>query len=132
VRLFLARLDIANRGDADARAAAIRKEIEQGLDKVESLDEDRILRRFVNLVESTIRTNYFQRGKDGAPKPYFSVKLDSRTVDELPEPRPLVEIWVYSTRMEGIHLRGGKVARGGIRWSDRREDFRTEILGLMK
>jgi glutamate dehydrogenase len=132
VRLFLTRLDIANQKDADARAGAIRKEIEQGLDKVESLDEDRILRRFVNLVESTIRTNYFQRGKDGTPKPYFSVKLDSRMVDELPEPRPLVEIWVYSPRMEGIHLRGGKVARGGIRWSDRREDFRTEILGLMK
>ena len=132
VRLFLARFDISSRADVEAAAAAIRKQIEQGLDKVESLDEDRILRRFMNLVESTIRTNFFQRGKDGQPKAYFSVKLDSRKVDELPEPRPLFEIWVYSPRMEGIHLRGGKVARGGIRWSDRREDFRTEILGLMK
>jgi len=132
VELFLARADPAGPKEAEARAGALKKQIEQGLDKVESLDEDRILRRFVNLVEATLRTDYFQTGKDGGPKPYFSVKLDSHKVDELPEPRPLYEIWVYSPRMEGIHLRGGKVARGGIRWSDRREDFRTEILGLMK
>ncbi len=97
-----------------------------------SADQDRILRRFFNLVEATRRTNYFQPGDEGGLKPYLSFKLDSRAVDELPLPRPMFEIFVYSPRMEGIHLRGGKVARGGIRWSDRREDFRTEILGLMK
>ncbi|HUI18060.1 MAG TPA: NAD-glutamate dehydrogenase [Alphaproteobacteria bacterium] len=132
VELFLAHFDPARQADAAERSAALAKEIEEGLDKVESLDEDRIIRRFVNLVQASLRTNYFQKGKDGEAKPYFSVKLDSRKLEELPEPHPLFEIWVYSPRMEGIHLRGGRVARGGIRWSDRREDFRTEILGLMK
>ena len=80
----------------------------------------------------TLRTNYFQKAADGGPKPYLSFKLDSRAIDDLPLPRPMVEVFVYSPRMEGVHLRGGKVARGGLRWSDRREDFRTEILGLMK
>ena len=107
-------------------------EIDHALDDVANLDEDRILRRFLNLVRSTLRTNYFQKCADGELKPYLSMKLDSRSVDELPLPRPMVEVWVYSPRVEAIHLRGGKVARGGIRWSDRREDFRTEILGLMK
>src|SRR4029077_1046979 len=97
------------------------------LDAVTNLDEDRILRRFLNLVQSTLRTNFFQRGQH-----CISFKLDSRMVDDLPLPRPLVEIWVHSPRVEAIHLRGGRVARGGIRWSDRREDFRTEILSLMK
>ncbi len=132
VELFLARFDPRRQTDAEVQCAALAKEIEQELDKVESLDEDRILRRFVNLVDAMVRTNYFQTGKDGAPKPYLSFKFDSRKVDELPEPHPLFEIWVYAPRMEGIHLRAGRVARGGIRWSDRREDFRTEILGLMK
>ena len=91
-----------------------------------TLDEDRILRRFLNAVRCSLRTNYWH------DKEWISFKVDSRTIDELPAPRPLVEIFVYSPRMEGIHLRGGRVARGGIRWSDRREDFRTEILGLMK
>ncbi|EWY40487.1 NAD-glutamate dehydrogenase [Skermanella stibiiresistens SB22] len=107
-------------------------EIDHALDGVANLDEDRILRRFLNLVRSTLRTNYYQKAADGGVKPYVSMKLDSRGVDELPLPRPMVEVWVYSPRVEAIHLRGGKVARGGIRWSDRREDFRTEILGLMK
>ena len=132
VALFLAYFDPARQAGAAERAVALAKEIEAGLDQVESLDEDRIIRRFVNLVQASLRTNYFQKGKDGGPKPYLSVKLDSRKLEELPEPHPLFEIWVYSPRMEGIHLRGGRVARGGIRWSDRREDFRTEILGLMK
>ncbi len=95
-------------------------------EKVATLDEDRILRRFLNAVTSTLRTNYWQE------KEWISFKIDSRAIDDLPAPRPLVEIFVYSPRMEGIHLRGGRVARGGIRWSDRREDFRTEILALMK
>jgi glutamate dehydrogenase len=106
--------------------------IEQDLARVENLDEDRILRRYVNLVAATLRTNYWQVGADGAPKPYVSFKLDSKQVEGLPLPKPYVEIWVYAPRVEGIHLRGGRVARGGLRWSDRREDFRTEVLGLVK
>ena len=96
------------------------------LNDVQALDEERILRRFLNAIQCSLRTNYFL-GKE-----WISFKVDSRAIDELPAPRPLFEIFVYSPRMEGIHLRGGRVARGGIRWSDRREDFRTEILGLMK
>ncbi len=99
---------------------------EKSLDQVVNADDDRILRRFLGLIRATLRTNYFQ------DRLYLSLKLDSRRIDDLPLPRPMVEIFVHSPRMEGIHLRGGKVARGGIRWSDRREDFRTEILGLMK
>ncbi len=102
------------------------------LDDVANLDEDRILRSFLLLVQKSLRTNYFQRDAAGTPKPYLSVKLASREIDLLPAPRPLVEIFVYSPRVEAIHLRGGKVARGGIRWSDRKEDFRTEILGLRR
>ena len=99
---------------------------------VATLDEDRILRRFLNAVRCTLAHQLLADAPDGAPKEWISFKIDSRAIDELPAPRPLVEIFVYSPRMEGIHLRGGRVARGGIRWSDRREDFRTEILGLMK
>ncbi|MGE0661008.1 MAG: NAD-glutamate dehydrogenase domain-containing protein, partial [Reyranellaceae bacterium] len=107
-------------------------EIATALDGVSSLDDDRMLRRFLNAMTATLRTNYFQPGEDGHAKPWISFKLDSRRIDDLPLPRPMVEIFVYSARAEAIHLRGGKIARGGIRWSDRREDFRTEILGLMK
>ena len=97
-----------------------------------TLDEDRILRRFLNARALHAAHQLLADRADGAPKDWISFKIDSRAIDELPAPRPLVEIFVYSPRMEGIHLRGGRVARGGIRWSDRREDFRTEILGLMK
>ncbi|HIJ61238.1 MAG TPA: NAD-glutamate dehydrogenase [Rhodospirillaceae bacterium] len=128
VRLFESRFDPAGAGEGAEVAAALDK----ALEAVVSADEDRILRRFLNLVDCTLRTNYFQSGPGGAPKSYLSLKLDSRRVLGLPLPRPMVEIFVYSPRMEGIHLRGGKVSRGGIRWSDRPEDFRTEILGLMK
>ena len=114
------------------RPARIRNRLAAALDAVEDLDQDRILRRYLNLVLATLRTNYYQTGSDGGRKPYISFKIDSGTVEDLPEPAPMFEIFVYSPRMEAIHLRGGKVARGGIRWSDRREDFRTEILGLMK
>ncbi|MBP2302924.1 NAD-glutamate dehydrogenase [Azospirillum picis] len=127
-RLFAARFDPARREDE----GHILEQIEDALDAVTNLDDDRILRRFVNLIRATLRTNAYQSGADGAPKAHLSVKLDSGSVEELPLPRPWVEVFVYSPRMEGVHLRGGKVARGGIRWSDRREDFRTEILGLMK
>jgi glutamate dehydrogenase len=108
------------------------REFTAGLDAVVNLDEDRILRRFANAVDATLRTNFYLRDEDGEPRTYVSFKFDSARVDELPEPRPKKEIFVYSPRMEGCHLRGGDVARGGIRWSDRREDFRTEILGLQK
>jgi glutamate dehydrogenase len=126
--LFLALFDPAGGPDPQK----IEAEIATALDRVASADEDRILRRFLNAVTSTLRTNFFRTGSDGAPRPWLSIKLDSRKLDELPLPRPLVEIFVYSPRVEGIHLRFGKVARGGLRWSDRREDFRTEILGLVK
>ncbi|MDP6883442.1 MAG: NAD-glutamate dehydrogenase, partial [Rhodospirillales bacterium] len=132
VELFVTLFDPAGTAKAARRARRIQGKLSHGLEAVESADEDRILRRFLNVVEATLRTNYFQPAADGAPKPYLSVKLDSQRVDDLPLPRPMVEVFVYSPRVEAIHLRGGKVARGGIRWSDRREDFRTEILGLMK
>jgi glutamate dehydrogenase len=131
VALFHARFDPA--GDASRRDGAdLVADIEQALDAVQSLDEDRILRRFLDLMQACLRTNYYQKGADGRPKPYISFKFDSTQVAELPKPRPFREIWVYGARVEAIHLRGGKVARGGLRWSDRREDFRTEVLGLMK
>ncbi len=113
------------------KVKALVKRLEADLEKVQSADEDRILRRFINLVMSMLRTNFYHT-HDGAPKPYLSFKLDSEMVDELPLPRPFREIFVYSPRVEGVHLRFGMVARGGLRWSDRREDFRTEILGLVK
>jgi glutamate dehydrogenase len=113
-------------------AGGIRAQVEDALDRVKNPDEDRILRLYLTLIEATLRTNYYQRDENGNRKPYLSFKLDSQSIRELPLPRPLFEISVYSPAMEGIHLRAGKVARGGIRWSDRREDFRTEVLGLMK
>jgi glutamate dehydrogenase len=135
MRLFHALHDPARDGGAEDRQTAARGiavEIDHMLDAVSNLDEDRILRRFLNLVRSTLRTNFYQRRPEGGPKPYLALKLDSKAIDELPLPRPMVEVFVYSPRVEAVHLRGGKVARGGIRWSDRREDFRTEVLGLMK
>ncbi|MBI1209064.1 MAG: NAD-glutamate dehydrogenase [Azospirillum sp.] len=132
VALFYAQLDPVQAAEAEQRCSASLDTLAAALEEVSNLDEDRILRRFVNLTRSTLRTNFFQCGADGAPKPYLSFKLDSAALDELPLPRPMFEVSVYSPRVEGIHLRGGKVARGGIRWSDRREDFRTEILGLIK
>ncbi|MDE1972797.1 MAG: NAD-glutamate dehydrogenase, partial [Hyphomicrobiales bacterium] len=135
VALFHARFDPAL-GPADGERAAVQEtiaaKIETALQAVDSLDEDRIVRRFVNAVQSAIRSNFYQHGADGRPKPLISVKFASRKLDGMPLPRPLYEIFVYSPRVEGVHLRFGKVARGGIRWSDRREDFRTEILGLVK
>src|SRR6185437_1773403 len=130
--LFERRFDPAREehraGDLEQLGAAV----ERALDDVQGLDEDRILRSFLLLIRQSLRTNYFQRDAQGQPKPYLSVKFSSREIELLPLPRPLCEIYVLSPRMEGVHLRGGRVARGGIRWSDRKEDFRTEILGLMK
>ncbi len=114
------------------REASVFAEIDIALQAVESLDEDRIIRHFVNAVQSAIRTNFYQLNAEGQPKSLIAVKFDSRKIDGMPLPRPLYEIFVYSPRVEGVHLRFGKVARGGIRWSDRPQDFRTEVLGLVK
>lgn len=130
VALFRSRFDPAA---VDEEAAGRRiAEIEAALEGVESLDEDRIIRRFLNIVDSIVRTNFYQPGPDGAPYAEIVFKLDPRRVEELPAPRPFREIFVYSPRVEGVHLRFGPVARGGIRWSDRPLDFRTEVLGLAK
>ena len=108
------------------------EEIRDALEAVANLDEDRILRSFLGLIRATLRTNFYQGGESGEAKPCISFKFDPSRIAELPQPRPMYEIFVYSPRVEGVHLRGGAVARGGIRWSDRREDFRTEVLGLVK
>jgi glutamate dehydrogenase len=135
VSLFQTRFDPhlgASRDERAAREAAVASSIEAALQAVESLDEDRILRRFVNAVQSAIRTNFYQLGRDGRVRDLIAIKFSSRKVDDMPLPRPLYEVFVYSNRVEGVHLRFGKVARGGIRWSDRPQDFRTEVLGLVK
>jgi glutamate dehydrogenase len=132
IELFLTRFDPANAADTGTKAKAWTVQIESALDSVTNLDEDRILRRFLAVVQATVRTNYFQKDAAGAHKAYLSFKFDPALLPGLPEPKPKFEIYVYSPRVEGVHLRGGNVARGGLRWSDRREDFRTEVLGLMK
>ncbi|MGP3975587.1 NAD-glutamate dehydrogenase [Streptomyces sp. 8N114] len=132
VNLFEARLDPARRWAGHELTDGILEELNGALDQVASLDEDRILRSFLTVINATLRTNYFQLASDGKPHTYVSMKLDPQAIPDLPAPRPQFEIWVYSPRVEGVHLRFGKVARGGLRWSDRREDFRTEILGLVK
>src|SRR5215207_9731627 len=132
VELFYARFDprgADQRAEAEAR---LRAEIEGMLQAVESLEDDRILRRFVNLVEAAVRTNFFQNDENGLPRQTIAFKFECGRVDGLPLPKPLYEIFLYSPRVEGLHLRFGKVARGGIRWSDRPQDFRTEVLGLVK
>ena len=128
VGLFTLRFD----PDHHDEGAEVSTQIRAALDDVTSLDDDRILRAYLHLVEATLRTNWFQVDADGMPPYHFAVKLDPGRVPDLPKPRPVSEIFVYSPRVEGVHLRMGRVARGGIRWSDRREDFRTEILGLVK
>ena len=130
-QMFRIRFDPDGPSDREGQAATLAAKAERALDAVGSLDQDRILRSYVRLIQATLRTNHFQI-KAGAPKAYLSLKFDSRRIPDLPLPRPMFEIFVYSTRMEGVHLRSGPVARGGLRWSDRRADFRTEILGLMK
>ena len=139
VDLFEARFDPGRGGDmpSDAEARVARCEeldarIHKALDDVVSLDHDRILRSYLTVLDATLRTNYFQVADDGRPKPYISFKIQPDRIPELPQPRPKFEIFVYSPRVEGVHLRFGAVARGGLRWSDRRDDFRTEVLGLVK
>ncbi|HTU29952.1 MAG TPA: NAD-glutamate dehydrogenase [Solirubrobacteraceae bacterium] len=133
VALFEARFDPdADEHRREAAVARIRDEVVEAIDSVASLDADRILRSVMGVIDAMLRTNHW-RVVDGEPHPvYLSFKLDPTKLDMLPRPRPRFEIFVYSPRVEGIHLRGGRVARGGLRWSDRREDFRTEVLGLMK
>ncbi len=108
----------------------IRQELATALEDVNDPNEDKILRTLFNLIDSTIRTNFYLRYEQDDY--FFSFKVSSLGVIEMPSPRPLYEVYVHSAKMEGIHLRGGKVARGGIRWSDRPDDFRTEVLGLVK
>jgi glutamate dehydrogenase len=132
VRLFEASFDPAHSDAGHELIDGMVEEIEGALDNVASLDEDRILRSLLGVIRATLRTNFYQPAADGSPKPYISFKINAPVVPDLPMPRPKFEIWVYSPRVEGVHLRFGKVARGGLRWSDRREDFRTEILGLAK
>ncbi len=132
VELFVVRFDPHVGDTRDAQAERLLKAIESALDQVPNLDEDRILRQFLGVINATVRTNYYRHDANGEPKPYLSFKFNPAKVPGLPEPKPMFEIWVYSPRVEGVHLRGGRVARGGLRWSDRREDFRTEVLGLMK
>ncbi len=118
--------------DRAEQFSALKINIEKALDKVASLDEDRIIRRFLIVIQATLRTNFYQKGKDGLYKSYISFKIDPSQIPDIPLPIPLYETFVCSPRFEGVHLRNAKVARGGIRWSDRKEDFRVEILGLMK
>ncbi len=132
VRLFMSQFDPAAAKGSPANAKRLTSKIARALEEVASADEDRILRRYLNLLQSMLRTNFFQTDENGAHKSYISFKFNARNLDELPLPKPLREIFVYSPRVEGVHLRFGFVARGGLRWSDRREDFRTEILGLVK
>src|SRR5215831_5838240 len=137
IRLFESRFDPARAHGAAERGEAIAEEIRGLLDEVEILDHDRILRSYLGLILATQRTNFFRETPSPVPSaigetPYLVLKLDAAAVPELPDPRPHFEAFVYSPRLEAVHLRFAPVARGGLRWSDRREDFRTEILGLAK
>ncbi|MET9422761.1 NAD-glutamate dehydrogenase [Streptomyces sp. NPDC006540] len=132
ISLFEARMSPDRQRAGTELIDGLLEELDGALDQVASLDEDRILRAFLTVIKATLRTNFFQEAAGGAPHGYVSMKFDPQAIPDLPAPRPAFEIWVYSPRVEGVHLRFGKVARGGLRWSDRREDFRTEILGLVK
>jgi glutamate dehydrogenase len=135
VRLFKIRFYLARKltgEDLEDKQQKLEQAILAALDNVAVLNEDRILRRYLDLIKATLRTNFYQNGADGQPKAYFSFKLNPRAITDIPRPTPKFEIFVYSPRVEGVHLRFGDVARGGLRWSDREEDFRTEVLGLVK
>ncbi|KRF48436.1 NAD-glutamate dehydrogenase [Terrabacter sp. Soil811] len=139
VELFEARFDPdafpeteAGHDKRASRQKQVVTRIKEALDDVASLDHDRIVRALLGVIQASLRTNFYQPDENGRDKSYVSLKLNPKKVPDLPAPRPMFEIWVYSPRVEGVHLRFGKVARGGLRWSDRREDFRTEVLGLVK
>ena len=131
IELFISRFDPKKKTSAKATEKLL-AHIESALDKVANLDDDRIIRRFVEMINATIRTNYFQPHPETGVKSYISFKITPALIADVPQPIPAFEIFVYSPQVEGVHLRGGKVSRGGLRWSDRREDFRTEVLGLVK
>ncbi|MBD8576933.1 NAD-glutamate dehydrogenase [Pseudomonas syringae] len=134
-RLFKTRFYLARKlgaDDLDDKQLRLEQAILTALDDVQVLNEDRILRRYLDLIKATLRTNFYQTDANGQSKGYFSFKFNPRLIPELPKPVPKFEIFVYSPRVEGVHLRFGNVARGGLRWSDREEDFRTEVLGLVK
>lgn len=130
--MFFACHDPAQQENCKRKTTSLIGAIDHELEKVASIDEDRVLRSVLSLVEATLRTNYFQKDGNGKPRTYLSMKFDSGKIHDLPFPRPYREIFVLSPRVEGVHLRGDVIARGGLRWSDRHEDFRTEVLGLMK
>lgn len=132
VKLFEIRFDPEPSTNRDEDFAKLVAEIEQDLDEVGSLDEDKIIRQYIYGISATLRTNYYQIDSSGKHKNYISIKLNSHEIPGVPKPLPMFEVFVYSPNFEAVHLRCNKVARGGLRWSDRREDFRTEILGLMK
>lgn len=132
VDYFYAQFDPSLKPSARSNAAKIRRKILNSIDKVSNLAEDSVLRSILELMDATLRTNYFQPDQDGVEKDYFSFKFDVSEIKNIPLPKPKFEIFVFSRSMEGVHLRGGKVARGGLRWSDRSEDYRTEVLGLVK
>ncbi len=132
VKLFLVRFNVNDAKKREARFTALIQDIYADLENVVNLDEDKIIRQYVHAISATLRTNFYQTDAKGKFKNYLSIKLNSKNIPGVPKPQPMFEIFVYSPRFEGVHLRCGKVARGGLRWSDRREDFRTEILGLMK
>ncbi len=130
--LFSARFDPRKQKQKDTAIRKYNLQIKRRLNAVSTLDEERILRALLDVMSATLRTNYFQPEQDNSPKSYISFKLDSASIPNIPKPIPKFEIFVYSPRIEGVHLRGGLVARGGLRWSERAEDFRTEVLGLVK
>ena len=132
VQLFELRFNPDHSEHRDKHFHTLADEVLADLDGVENLDEDKIIRQYVQAITATLRTNYYQINEFGEHKPYISLKLNSRLITGVPRPYPMFEIFVYSPEFEGVHLRCGKVARGGLRWSDRKEDFRTEVLGLMK
>ena len=135
VELFLTRFSPVFDGDEawrGERELDVEQRILASLEEVQNLGQDRIIRQYVKLIKATLRTNFFQQAAGGGLKPYISFKLKPAAIPDIPQPVPMFEVYVYSPRVEGVHLRGGKVARGGLRWSDRQEDFRTEVLGLVK
>ncbi|MDG1311226.1 MAG: NAD-glutamate dehydrogenase [Porticoccaceae bacterium] len=133
VALFKSYFDPRYAGDSRGdRSAGLVNKVIEALDAVDNISEDNVIRGYLEVIQATLRTNFFQTFADGTHKSYISVKLESEKIALAPKPRPAFEIFVYSPRVEGVHLRGGKVARGGLRWSDRLEDYRTEVLGLVK
>jgi glutamate dehydrogenase len=132
VKLFNLRFKPVTNQHKVSQIAALEEHLYNSLEQVANLDEDRILRRYLDVIRATLRTNFFQADEQGQPKVYLSLKLNPHAIADLPLPLPMFEVFVYAPDFEGVHLRTSKVARGGLRWSDRREDFRTEVLGLMK